>query len=44
MTLMDRLLNIATESIGAKNYLDIPYLLQLDFFGGDDMKLFNFIF
>lgn len=34
-TLLNRLMD-ATASLGAKNYLEIPYLLQIDFVGYDD--------
>ena len=37
MTLMDRILDINVNELGAKNYLDNPYLIELNFFGiGDD--------
>jgi hypothetical protein len=36
MTLMDRILDISMNEMAAHNYLDIPYLLRLDFFGYDD--------
>lgn len=32
MTFLDRLL-IATKGVGSKNYTDMPYLLQIEFFG-----------
>ena len=34
-TLIDRIINLA-NSLGVSNYLDMPYLLQIDFFGMDD--------
>ena len=34
-TLLDRIINLA-ESLEVSNYLDMPYLLQIDFFGMDD--------
>jgi hypothetical protein len=33
MTLMDRILDINVNELGAKNYLDNPYLIELNFFG-----------
>ena len=36
MTLMDRILDINVNELGAKNYLDNPYLIELNFFGIDD--------
>jgi LysM repeat protein len=36
MTLMDRILDINNNELNAKNYLDSPYLLELNFFGIDD--------
>ena len=36
MTLMDRLLDVNTYELGAKNYLDMPYLLEINFYGYDD--------
>ena len=36
MTLLDRIMNIATNELTAKNYLDIPYLLKIEFFAADD--------
>jgi len=35
LTLLDRLLN-ASEAVFSTNYLENPYLLQIDFFGTDD--------
>ena len=36
-TLLDRIISLANSpEIGSKNYLDMPYLLQIDFFGMDD--------
>ena len=35
ITFLDRLVN-ASSSIGSKNYLDMPYLLQIEFFGHTD--------
>jgi hypothetical protein len=38
MTLLDRLINASKSSvIGSKNYLAQPYLIELDFFGSDDL-------
>ena len=34
-TLLDRIISLCND-IGAKNYLDMPYMLQIDFFGIDD--------
>lgn len=34
-TLMERLLQVA-DALNSKNYLDMPYLLQIDFFAMDD--------
>ena len=36
MTLMDRILDINVNELGAKNYLDNPYLIELNFFGIND--------
>ena len=36
MTLMDRILDINVNELGAKNYLDNPYLIELNFFGVSD--------
>ena len=36
MTLLDRIMDISMNELAAKNYLDIPYLLRLEFFGADD--------
>jgi hypothetical protein len=36
MTLLDRIMNVSLNNLAAKNYLDIPYLLRLEFFGYDD--------
>lgn len=36
MTLLDRIMNVSMNELAAKNYLDIPYLLRLEFFGVDD--------
>ena len=33
MTLLDRILDINVNELGAKNYLDNPYLIELNFFG-----------
>jgi hypothetical protein len=38
-TLIDRIIDLTTdpaEGINCKNYMDMPYLLQIDFFGIDD--------
>jgi hypothetical protein len=38
-TLIDRIIDLTTdpaEGVNCKNYLDMPYLLQIDFFGMDD--------
>ena len=35
LTFMNRLLDV-TSSLGSKNYLDMPYLLEVDFFAQDD--------
>lgn len=34
MTLLDRMID-AAKQVGSKNYLEQPYLLQIDFFGSD---------
>jgi hypothetical protein len=36
MTLLDRILDINTKELNAKNYLAMPYMLEVNFFGGDD--------
>lgn len=36
LTLFNRLI-VATNSIKEKNYLQMPYMLQIDFFGNDDI-------
>jgi len=36
MTLLDRILDINNKELNSKNYLDMPYLLELNFFGADD--------
>ena len=36
MTLLDRILDVATNEIGVPNYLSLPYLLEINFFGIDD--------
>ena len=36
MTLLDRIMHIAMDEMAAQNYLDIPYLLRIEFFGADD--------
>lgn len=36
LTLLNRLI-AATNSINEKNYLQMPYMLQIDFFGNDDI-------
>jgi hypothetical protein len=41
MTLLDRLMHIATTKMAARNYIDFPYVLQLDFYGGDDQGNFK---
>ena len=42
MTLLDRLINASkSPEIGSKNYLAQPYLLELDFFGADDLGDIN---
>lgn len=38
-TLIDRIIDLTTdpaEGVNCKNYMDMPYLLQIDFFGMDD--------
>jgi len=35
LTFMNRLLDV-TSSLGSKNYLDMPYVLEIDFFAMDD--------
>jgi hypothetical protein len=35
MTLIDRFMN-ACEELDGKNYLEVPYLIQIDFYGYDD--------
>lgn len=42
MTFLDRLL-IATKGVGSKNYTDMPYLLQIEFFGHKDDGTTNFL-
>jgi len=39
MTLLNRLLDINVR-LGHKNYLDVPYLLEINFFGYDDKGMF----
>lgn len=36
MTLLDRILDINNDELDAKNYLEMPYLLEINFFGNDD--------
>lgn len=36
MTLLNRILDLTQREIGASNYLDNPYLLEINFFGADD--------
>lgn len=36
MTLLDRLMDINNTGLNGKNYLDMPYLLEINFFGYDD--------
>jgi len=36
MTLLDRIINVNNTGLNGKNYLDMPYLLELNFFGADD--------
>ena len=36
MTLVDRLMHVNNVGLNGKNYLDMPYLLELNFFGQDD--------
>lgn len=36
LTLLNRLLDISVQELDAKNYLDIPYLLEINFFGTTD--------
>ena len=36
MTLLDRIIDINTQELGIKNYLEAPYLLEINFFGYDD--------
>ena len=36
MTLLDRILDINNNELDAKNYLEMPYLLEINFFGNDD--------
>jgi len=42
MTFLDRLL-IATKGIGSKNYTDMPYLMQIEFFGHKDDGTTDFL-
>ena len=35
LTLLDRIIN-ASEAVGSKNYLELPYVLQIEFFGSRD--------
>jgi hypothetical protein len=40
MTLLDRIMDVNINDLDSKNYLDIPYLLEINFFGyGDDGKI-----
>ena len=36
MTLLDRIINVNNTALNGKNYTDMPYLLELNFFGADD--------
>lgn len=36
MTLLDRIINVNNVGLNGKNYLEMPYLLEISFFGGDD--------
>jgi hypothetical protein len=36
LTLLNRLIDINVQELGANNYLDIPYLLEINFFAYDD--------
>jgi len=36
LTLIDRIMRVNNEGLNGKNYLDMPYLLELNFFGIDD--------
>jgi len=36
MTLMDRLLEINNTGLNGKNYVEMPYLLEINFFGADE--------
>jgi len=35
MTLLDRIMNVNNNGLNGKNYLDMPYLLEINFFGED---------
>ena len=36
MTLMNRIMDVNNVGLNGKNYLDMPYLLEINFFGTDD--------
>ena len=36
MTLLDRIMDVNNTGLNGKNYLDMPYLLEINFFGSDD--------
>lgn len=36
MTLLDRIMDVNNTGLNGKNYLDMPYLLEINFFGADD--------
>jgi hypothetical protein len=36
MTLLDRIMDVNIKDLQGKNYLDMPYLLEVNFFGYDD--------
>lgn len=45
LTLMDRILDISVNELGVSNYLEIPYVLEINFFGytddGEPQKIEN---
>jgi hypothetical protein len=36
LTLLDRIMSVNNVELNGKNYLDMPYLLELNFYGSDD--------
>ena len=41
MTLMNRLVDLNRDELNGTNYLDTPYLLEINFFGADDDGILN---